>query len=214
MRFNDYAGTEQFRPLTAWAYFGYGILFLIPIIGWLFLIIFSFSSRNYNRRSFARSYWCGLILTFIVIAVFMAAGVGGGMVTDFLNQKASKEVQPITTTAGTEEPSMSTHTATEKAKASVKPNAVTNKSELSVTPEFKQTMDDYEAFFDAYAAFVVQYDETSTTQLLKYTQLITQYAEKMTAMDDIDKALLSKADYDYYLEVTVRIMQKLSKIKP
>lgn len=59
----------QYRPLSAWAYFGLQLLFAIPVVGFVFLIVFSFSSGNINRRSFARSYWCGLLITVIIIAV-------------------------------------------------------------------------------------------------------------------------------------------------
>ena len=69
----------KFRPLSAWAYFGYSILFAIPIVGFIFLIIFSFSSANINRRSYARSYWCGLILILIIVGIILliAAMTGG-----------------------------------------------------------------------------------------------------------------------------------------
>ena len=59
----------QYRPLSAWAYFGLQILFAIPIVGFIFLIVFSCSSGNINRRSFARSYWCGLLITVILLVV-------------------------------------------------------------------------------------------------------------------------------------------------
>ncbi len=63
---------EAYRPLSPWAYFGLQILFAIPIVGLIFLIIFSFKRSNYTRRNFARSYWCGLILVaalFVLILV-------------------------------------------------------------------------------------------------------------------------------------------------
>ncbi len=62
---------EKFRPLSAWAYVGYSLLFAIPIVGFVFLIIFSCSSANINRRSYARSYWCYLILSLIIIGTAM-----------------------------------------------------------------------------------------------------------------------------------------------
>ena len=65
---------EKFRPLSAWAYFGYSILFSIPIVGFIFLIIFSCSGKNINRRSFARSYWCWLIIAVIVFVILLATG--------------------------------------------------------------------------------------------------------------------------------------------
>lgn len=60
---------ENYRPLGAWAYFGLGLLYSIPIVGFIFLIIHSCSSANINRRSFARSYWCWLIVAAAVFVV-------------------------------------------------------------------------------------------------------------------------------------------------
>lgn len=71
---------SQYRPLGPWSYFGLQILYSIPVVGFIFLIIFSFKSDNINRRNFTRSYWCALLIGVIigiVIAVIMAvAGVG------------------------------------------------------------------------------------------------------------------------------------------
>ena len=66
---------EQYRPLSAWAYFGLGILFSIPVVGFVFLIVYSCSSANLNRRSFARSYWCWLILIAVVFVILALTGV-------------------------------------------------------------------------------------------------------------------------------------------
>lgn len=60
---------EQFRPLGPWAYFGLNLLFTIPIVGFVFLIVFSFNSSNINRRNYARSYWCTLIIVGTVLVV-------------------------------------------------------------------------------------------------------------------------------------------------
>ena len=72
------------RPLGPWAYFGYGLLFSIPVIGFILLIILSFAGRNVNRKNFARSYWCWaiLVIALILIAVvILLTGVLRG-VTD------------------------------------------------------------------------------------------------------------------------------------
>lgn len=69
----------KYRPLGAWKYFGYQILFSIPIIGQIFLIIFAISGKNINRRSFARSYFCALIIVVILIGVLYLLGMGSGM---------------------------------------------------------------------------------------------------------------------------------------
>ena len=70
---------ETFRPLSPWAYFGYNLLFSIPIVGFILLIVFSVSSDNINRRNYARSFWCMLILAvvIIVIALIIVAATGG-----------------------------------------------------------------------------------------------------------------------------------------
>lgn len=65
---------EKYRPLSAWAYWGLTILFSVPVVGFIFLIIFALNGSNINRRSFARSYFCVLILAAIIIAVLCATG--------------------------------------------------------------------------------------------------------------------------------------------
>ena len=59
----------KYQPLGAWAYFGYALLFSIPLIGLICLIVFSFSDSNINRRNYARSYWCILVVVIIVLLV-------------------------------------------------------------------------------------------------------------------------------------------------
>ena len=72
----------EYKPLSPWAYFGLSILFSIPIVGFIFLIVFSCNGSNLNRRNFARSYWCALILVAIfAVIVFLLAAVTGGAVS-------------------------------------------------------------------------------------------------------------------------------------
>ena len=65
----------EFRPLGAFAYFGLSILFSIPVIGLIFLIVFSFSDANINRRNFARSYFISLLFGVILFAILFFTGV-------------------------------------------------------------------------------------------------------------------------------------------
>ena len=64
----------EFKPMGAWAYFGLSVLFSIPIIGLIFLIVFSFSDANLNRRNFARSYFIAMLFAIIAIAVLLFTG--------------------------------------------------------------------------------------------------------------------------------------------
>lgn len=71
----------EYRPLGAWAYFGYQLLFAIPVVGFILLIVFSTgAARNLNLRSFARSHFCFLavaaIAFVIILIIALAAGVG------------------------------------------------------------------------------------------------------------------------------------------
>jgi hypothetical protein len=64
---------DHLKPMGAWSYFGLQLLFAIPIVGFVFLIVFSFSRGNLNSRSFARSYWCAALVgvaVFVVIMIF------------------------------------------------------------------------------------------------------------------------------------------------
>ena len=69
---------SEYRVLSPWAYFGYSILFAIPLIGFILAIVFAFDNSNLNRRNFARSYFCGLLIAVILIVLF-AILVGAGM---------------------------------------------------------------------------------------------------------------------------------------
>lgn len=60
---------DEYRPLSPWAYFGYSILFSVPLVGFICLIVFSFNNKNINRRNFARSYFCIYILVIILVVI-------------------------------------------------------------------------------------------------------------------------------------------------
>ena len=74
---------SEYKPISMWGYFGYEILFSIPIIGFICLIIFSFVPSNKNVKNFARSYFCLLIifivLTVVLIAILSAVGAIGSL---------------------------------------------------------------------------------------------------------------------------------------
>lgn len=77
---------SKYRPIGAWGYFGLTILFSIPLIGFIFLLIFAFSGGNVNRRSFARSYFCGVILVLIAIVAIIVLAGGLEVVMEFIQQ--------------------------------------------------------------------------------------------------------------------------------
>ncbi|MBQ2603314.1 MAG: zinc ribbon domain-containing protein [Oscillospiraceae bacterium] len=74
--YNNMSVTEanlpaQYKPLSPWAYFGLSLLFAVPIVGLVFLIVFSFNNNNINRRNFARSFFCMLLIAAIIFVIVL-----------------------------------------------------------------------------------------------------------------------------------------------
>ena len=67
---------SNYKPLSAWSYFGYQLLFSIPLVGFILLIVFSFSNDNINRRNFARSYFCSYLILAVIFAILLVLGLG------------------------------------------------------------------------------------------------------------------------------------------
>ena len=67
----------EYRPISMWGYFGYTLLFCIPILGLILAIVWSFSGANINRRNFARSQFCVLIILSIIFWLLFSFGMLG-----------------------------------------------------------------------------------------------------------------------------------------
>lgn len=63
---------KSYRPISGWGYFWRNVFYNIPVIGWLFLLINAIGSKNRNGRNFARSYFCGLLIAVLVVAILVA----------------------------------------------------------------------------------------------------------------------------------------------
>lgn len=69
--------SEAYQPISMWGYFGYELLFNIPVAGFILLIVFSFGgTKNINLRNFARSYFCFIIIVAILLVIFFGAILG------------------------------------------------------------------------------------------------------------------------------------------
>lgn len=66
---------QKYRPLGMWAFFGYTILFSLPIAGLILALVFAFNNNNVCRRNFARSYFCILIISIVLVFALAAMGV-------------------------------------------------------------------------------------------------------------------------------------------
>ena len=62
---------NEYKPISMWGYFGYELLFAIPIIGFIIALVLAFAAGNKNVKNFARSQFCMLILVCIIIAIIV-----------------------------------------------------------------------------------------------------------------------------------------------
>ncbi len=74
----------ELQPLSPWSYFGYSILFSIPFIGFICALVLSLSNGNINRRNFARSYFCILIIILVLAGVIISVAIAAGGTLGFL----------------------------------------------------------------------------------------------------------------------------------
>lgn len=66
---------EKFRPMGAWSFFGWSLLFSIPFVGFILVIVFSSIQTNICRRNFARAYLCALMVMGIAVATVLIFAV-------------------------------------------------------------------------------------------------------------------------------------------
>ncbi|HHU54053.1 MAG TPA: hypothetical protein GXZ43_08295 [Clostridiaceae bacterium] len=67
-KFDEKSLPEKYKPISAFGYIGYGLLFSIPLIGLILAIVFAISDKKINRRNYARS----VIIVYIIV---LATGV-------------------------------------------------------------------------------------------------------------------------------------------
>lgn len=90
--------------------------------------------------------------------------------------------------------------------------AVNNGDYSLVTPEFKEYIDSYEAFYDDYIEFMKKYssdDANVTEMMIDYTDMLSELSNWTEAIEKMDESTLSTADDTYFILVTLRIEKKL-----
>ena len=161
-------------------------------------------TKRRKRKPLFRRWWIWALAIIIVVAV---AGKRGGKKP---SQSVPRQVEviapaePVATPRPTVKP-------TAAPAPTVAPTLEVTAAPAGVSPEFKASMDSYEAFFDEYIDFMkaMSEDPSNMTMLLRYTAMMAQYSETMEKLDAIDESKLSPADDAYYIEVMARIEVKL-----
>ena len=89
-------------------------------------------------------------------------------------------------------------------------NAPINTSDLR--KEFKEAMDSYETFMDEYIAFMTKYTNSSakdSQMLIDYGEYMKKCIDMVDAFDKWENSGLNKEEAKYYIEVQMRVNQKL-----
>ena len=118
-------------------------------------------------------------------------------------QATETETTEVTETESTEN-SATTSTDTE---SSTQTDATV--SSTDIRPEFKEAMDNYEAFFDEYCEFMKKYNESddTTSLLADYASYMVKYTDTMQKMNNISGDELTDAEVAYYAEVSAKLIE-------
>ena len=73
---------SRYTPISMWGYFGYNILFGLPIIGFIILIVFALGHHNVNVKNYARSFFCGFISVIILSLILLSTGILGSILNN------------------------------------------------------------------------------------------------------------------------------------
>lgn len=81
--------------------------------------------------------------------------------------------------------------------------------------DFRQFVDEYEAFMNSYCDFMEKYNSSSNTasMLLDYTKMAAQYTEWAQKWSNYDTSGVSVDDLAYYNAANLRVLDRLSKIQ-
>ena len=148
-----------------------------------------------------------VMLLIMSMMLFSLAACGGGNSQDEnADEPASTEIEDPGEQADDTEDSDSDNDADE--------DAGDDAGDGVLSPEFKQTMDDYEAWFDHYCEVMKKYSENpSDVELLtEMTDLLAEESTMLEEMETMDQSEMNAAELAYYLEVTARIEKKLLEV--
>ena len=77
------------KPISPLGYIGYELLYAIPVVGLICAIIFSFFSKNQNKKHFARAQLIAILIGVVILAVLMAIGVAKGIPVEEMAKRLS-----------------------------------------------------------------------------------------------------------------------------
>ena len=149
-------------------------------------------------------------IVLLIIGLLVLAGVACG-------GSGSSEEEPAETGTETTEnnDAEDEDTAVEEADAEDDADADSDSGDSALlSPEFKKTMDDYEAWFDHYCEVMKKYQENPSDLglLSEMSDLMAEETTMLDQMENMDESEMNAAELAYYLEVTARIEKKLLEV--
>ncbi len=189
---------------------GLGLIVLVICIA---VPLYKCSNRSKELREQVKSYTAMVTTTEAQKTVPEAAEttVTSAIPTETTTTTTETTTAPETTAAAKKTTPETTTTEQGPTPEEIR-NEVQNGNYSLVTPEFKATMDAYEAFYDDYLAFMKKYtsgEGDMMAMLNDYTTMMAKMEEWSDRIDAIDETKLTPADDAYYLIVTLRIENKL-----
>lgn len=232
-----YEGPDEFKPISAWGYIGYSLLFAIPFLGWIMLFVFALSNQNINRRNYARSFFCLLLivilvtLAFSVLAFFNISDIPESIkhtfpqLQEFIeeiqklgakrNRQSSTTLSRNTTSQRTSALPSSTNSSSSSNTKSSSKSTSSSSSSSGVRKNVKEAIDSYETFFNEYVAFMKKYSSSTNplSMLSDYTNMMTKYATTLEKWEKFDKENnLNDAELLYYSQACIRIEKLLLSV--
>jgi hypothetical protein len=127
-------------------------------------------------------------------------------------RKIINEAKPTTASSSNSENTSQDKPSDNAAQAPAETSPSTDSS--AIRPEFKQTMDNYEAWFDHYCEVMKAYKENPSDMnlMIEMTNLLSEEATMLDEMEKMDQSEMNAAELAYYIEVTARIEKKLIEV--
>ncbi len=131
--------------------------------------------------------------------------------TDSKTHIETTPAQNMHTEAAAERSEFSTEDETETLSELITDADAEEEERSGIRPEFKQAMDEYEAFFDEYCTLLKKLSENpdNLTLLMDYASFMSQYTDYMNSLDALENEDLTTEELAYYIEATARIEVKL-----
>ena len=66
---------NNYKPISAWAYIGYDLLFSLPLFGFIALIVIALTAENVNVKNYAKSKFCYILIVFLIVIMMLILGI-------------------------------------------------------------------------------------------------------------------------------------------